>query len=199
MVAASKIKFDRNQALEAAMLVFWKKGYVGASLTDLTEAMAINKPSMYATFGNKETLFVLATDYYMQSVDLAHRFHLEQRHLPLRERLLNYLNSVVSEQCNEHSPKGCYVSLCISEAEGELIPDVARQKIMQVSEYTFNSLTDVFKQDKEAQDLNLAHDAELHACYLLTLLNGTAAMARAGKPCTELKPLIVIALKGLGL
>lgn len=56
--------FDADQVLEKAMLVFWQKGYQGASLADLTEAMGINRPSLYAAFGNKEALFRQVLDRY---------------------------------------------------------------------------------------------------------------------------------------
>src|ERR1700734_2391967 len=56
--------FDADEALDAAMRVFWKKGYEGASLSDLTAAMKIERPSLYATFGNKETLFLKVLDHY---------------------------------------------------------------------------------------------------------------------------------------
>ncbi|MEM6585892.1 MAG: TetR/AcrR family transcriptional regulator, partial [Pseudomonadota bacterium] len=49
--------FDRETALEAALNVFWAKGYDGASMADLTGAMGINKPSLYAAFGDKDALF----------------------------------------------------------------------------------------------------------------------------------------------
>ena len=56
--------FDLDQALDQAMQVFWQKGYEGASLPDLTEAMGINRPSLYAAFGNKEGLFRQVLDRY---------------------------------------------------------------------------------------------------------------------------------------
>src|SRR5437879_9881048 len=57
--------FDPDTALDRAMHVFWAKGYEGASLSDLTRAMRINRPSLYAAFGNKEQLFGKVLDRYM--------------------------------------------------------------------------------------------------------------------------------------
>src|ERR1700736_1862169 len=57
--------FDPDVALERAMHVFWAKGYQGAALSDLTQAMRINRPSLYAAFGNKEQLFRKVLDRYM--------------------------------------------------------------------------------------------------------------------------------------
>src|SRR4051794_3997112 len=56
--------FDPERALDRALRVFWEKGYEGASLPELTRAMGINRPSMYAAFGNKEALFRKAIDRY---------------------------------------------------------------------------------------------------------------------------------------
>ena len=56
--------FDVDEALDRALQVFWRKGYEGASLSELTEAMGINRPSLYAAFGNKEELFRKALDRY---------------------------------------------------------------------------------------------------------------------------------------
>ena len=58
--------FDIEKALERALRVFWEKGYEGSSLSDLTEAMGINRPSLYAAFGNKEALFRKALDRYVE-------------------------------------------------------------------------------------------------------------------------------------
>ena len=61
--------FDMNEALDRALDVFWRKGYEGASVSDLTVAMGINPPSLYAAFGNKEGLFRKALDRYMERHD----------------------------------------------------------------------------------------------------------------------------------
>ena len=57
-------EFDKDEVLGAALQVFWQKGYEGASLSDLTDAMGITRPSLYAAFGNKEALFLQALDRY---------------------------------------------------------------------------------------------------------------------------------------
>ncbi len=56
--------FDKEKALDAALQVFWRKGYEGASMADLTSAMGIEKPSLYAAFGDKEQLFLQVLDHY---------------------------------------------------------------------------------------------------------------------------------------
>src|ERR1700758_5514377 len=58
-------EFDPGEALDEALRVFWEKGYDGASLSDLTEAMGITRPSMYAAFGDKEALFRKVLDRYV--------------------------------------------------------------------------------------------------------------------------------------
>src|ERR1700724_4390739 len=58
-------EFDPDQVLDRALRVFWRSGYEGASMADLTEAMGITRPSLYAAFGNKEELFRKALDRYV--------------------------------------------------------------------------------------------------------------------------------------
>ena len=59
--------FDRGAALEAAMVVFWRKGFGAASMNDLCEAMGVSSPSLYAAFGSKEALYLEAIDHYVRT------------------------------------------------------------------------------------------------------------------------------------
>lgn len=59
-------EFDTDAALDHAMQLFWRKGFLGTSLSDLTNAMGITRPSLYAAFGNKESLFLRALDHYFR-------------------------------------------------------------------------------------------------------------------------------------
>ena len=63
-------EFDPDRALDRALEVFWRRGYEGASIADLTEAMGITKPSLYAAFGNKEELFRKTLDRYVDGPEI---------------------------------------------------------------------------------------------------------------------------------
>ncbi|WP_054112782.1 TetR/AcrR family transcriptional regulator [Marinagarivorans algicola] len=199
MASGRKLTFDKHQALEAAMYVFWKKGYGGASLAELTHSMGINKPSLYAAFGNKEALFVQATDYYAEVIGAKHNAFLTQKDTPLSMRLKLFLTSIIKGQCDKNNPKGCYISLCAAETESEDIPQAAQQKILEVSELTYKALVTLFKEDVEAQHYKLDTQAQHHACFLMATIHGTAAMARAGKSQKALMPVVDHAIEGLGL
>jgi AcrR family transcriptional regulator len=67
-------EFDTDEALDKAMMVFWQQGFEGASLSDLTEAMGISRPSLYAAFGNKEELFRRALGRYVETGPAAEHF-----------------------------------------------------------------------------------------------------------------------------
>ena len=77
--------FDMDKALDARARLFWRKGYEGTSIADLTEAMGINPPSLYAAFGGKEALFRQALDRY------------EAKHAVLLERGARRANGLRSD------------------------------------------------------------------------------------------------------
>ena len=91
MTSGRKREFDSEVALDAAMHTFWQKGYVGTSMSDLIESMGINKPSMYRAFGNKEALFVKATQRYIETQMKPHLAMLDEDSMSLRERLKKHM------------------------------------------------------------------------------------------------------------
>ncbi len=195
MAGGRQRSFDKQQALEQAMRVFWQKGYVGASLMDLTESMGINKPSMYAAFGNKEQLFIQATQNYLEKYAAGHAVFLEQQNLPVSTRLKNYLLSAVASQCGKDGPKGCYLSVCVTEAASLDMPADAHDTVNQAKIMAEDLLTDFFQKAQAKNELSKQHAASDLAQFFVTLLHGTAAMARADKSLTELEQSIDLALE----
>ncbi|WP_395373356.1 TetR/AcrR family transcriptional regulator [Marinicella sp. W31] len=194
MAGGRQREFNKDEALRDAMHVFWKKGFVGASLTDLTQGMGINKPSMYAAFGNKEQLFVQATQYYLEHNAEAHIKHLHMPDQPLKDRLKGYMLSAVSAQCDPDSPKGCYISLCVSEAASECIPDDAEAAITTAKNNGEDYLRNFFADEQHQGHIAKDVDCDELALYVMTVLHGTAAMARGGKSLQELLIIIDYAL-----
>src|SRR2546423_6942052 len=113
--------FDPDKALDRALQVFWRKGYEGASLSDLTGAMGINRPSLYAAFGNKEALFRRALDRYAAGPAAYAREALnEPTARAVAERLLGGAVDLLSDPRN---PRGCLVvqgALACGEAAGSV-------------------------------------------------------------------------------
>src|SRR5579863_2273019 len=97
--------FDIDKALDRAMKVFWRKGYEGASLPDLTKAMGINRPSLYAAFGNKEALFRKAIDRYTQGPASHVREALNE---PTARRVVERLfRGTINLITGSRNPRGC--------------------------------------------------------------------------------------------
>ena len=122
-------EFDVDEALAAALRVFWSKGYEGASLTDLTEAMGITRPSLYAAFGNKEALFRKALDLYERE-KLAYVG--EALAAPTsREVAERLLTGALEMQTSECEPRGCMRVIstisCGQEAESVRADLMARR------------------------------------------------------------------------
>src|SRR5579859_1340790 len=98
-------EFDVDQALDGALDVFWRKGYEGTSMSDLTEAMGITRPSLYATFGNKEELFRKALDRY-DSTCMA--FTREAMKQPTARAVVDrLLHGFADAQTDPAHPSGC--------------------------------------------------------------------------------------------
>ena len=97
--------FDVSKALDRALWVFWRKGYEGATLPDLTRAMGINRPSLYAAFGNKEALFRKVLDRYIEGPAAYLGKALEE---PTARATVEHLfHGVVDLLTDPRNPPGC--------------------------------------------------------------------------------------------
>lgn len=199
MTSGRKKSFDESTALNAAMDVFWQKGYVGASLTDLTKRMGINKPSMYSAFGNKEALFVKATQCYIDTKVKPHVALLFEEGVTLKLRLKNHMMSIVAMQCDAEHTKGCYLALCQSELVSGDIPEQAVQLLKEADAMPSQLYAELFNSDVEAIALGLNKNAEANGISLYTILKGTASMARSGIDKSQLEYGIDSILTGIGV
>src|SRR5450755_2983234 len=166
-------EFDIEQALDRALRVFWRKGYEGASLPDLTKAMGINRPSLYAAFGNKEALFRKALDRYAEGPGAYVRAALaEPTARAVAEQLLDGSIDLLTAPGN---PRGCLMVqgalACGQAAESVRRELVARRAAGE------EAIRQRFEQALADGDLPTdASPADL-AGYLVTVIRGMAVQA----------------------
>jgi len=190
MAAGRPRGFDLDTALDRATEVFWKKGYEGASLPELTEAMGINRPSLYAAFGNKEALFRRAMERYAQGPAI----HVEQALAePTARRVAErLLAATVDLLANPKNPRGCLLVhgalACGNEAEG--IRDALSAKRAAGEARLRERLTKA----RAAGDLpKSARPADL-ARFLMTVTQGLSVQAAGGATRKQLREVARLAL-----
>lgn len=110
-------EFDRTEALNKAMLLFWRKGYTATSMSDLYEAMGIKSPSLYAAFGSKENLYDEVLQHYEQCVAPLIWGDMEQEPSPKRA-VASWLEHSAEMLTRCDLPHGCMVTLSAVASEG---------------------------------------------------------------------------------
>ena len=183
-------EFCPDQALAAALRVFWRRGYEGASLTELTEAMGINRPSLYACFGNKEALFRKALDLYQrEKLAYVQAALAAPTARGVAERLLN---GALAMQSGTADPKGCLgvISSVACGAEAESI----RGEVIARRAASDAALVARFERAKTEGDLPGEIDAASLARYLGAVMQGLSVQASNGVGCTDLRGLVDTAL-----
>lgn len=179
-------EFCLDEALAAALQVFWSKGYEGASMSDLTEAMGITRPSLYAAFGNKESLFRKALDLYERE-KLA--FMGDALEAPTSRAVAEkLLRGVLDMQTSECEPRGCLrvISSVACGAEAESI----REEVIARRASSHRALLSRLERAKADGDLPDGVDAEGLANYLSAILQGMSVQASAGANRAQLESLV---------
>ena len=183
--------FDVDRALEKALLLFWRKGYEGASLSDLTQAMGINRPSLYAAFGDKEALFRKALDryttgpaaYVQKALDLP-------KARDVVERLLRGAVELLSEPS---TPQGCLLvqgALSCGKAA-----DPVRRELSARRTQGEAALRRRLKRALSEGDLPSDANAADLARYVVIVIHGMAVQAASGATRAQLHRVTRIALR----
>lgn len=184
--------FCTDTALDRAMTVFWRQGYEGASLADLTRAMGINSPSLYAAFGSKEGLFRAVLERY------------DQRRKGFMDKVLAapdaksvaqlFLEGVAefAADTSGRNPPGCLLLQSGLSCGDQVIPDeLARHRAEKE-----RALRERFARAKKEGDLSSNAEPAALARYLVTMANGICVQAAAGASAGELREIARMTLAG---
>jgi AcrR family transcriptional regulator len=184
-------EFDVDEALDRALRVFWRRGYEGATLPDLTAAMGINRPSLYAAFGSKEELFRKALDRYVEGPAAFVREALnEPTARAVAERLLGGTIDLVTDRRN---PRGCLIvqgALACGETAESVRREVAARRVAGEV-----AVRQRFERARADGDLPAEADAADLARYVVTVMRGMAVQATGGASREDLRRVAELALQ----
>jgi AcrR family transcriptional regulator len=183
-------EFDTEKALDQALLLFWRYGYEGTSLSALTEAMGINMPSLYSAFGNKESLFRKVLDRYIQKPASYLPDALKE---PTARRVVEKLfRGAINMVMDPRHPDGCLL------VQGALVSgpltESVREELNRRRAAAQAALRQRFERAVEEGDLPLETNARKLAAYVITLIWGLSVQATGGATRSQLKEVADVAL-----
>jgi AcrR family transcriptional regulator len=188
------ISFEKDTALEAAMLLFWERGFEGASMADLTQAMGLSPSSIYAAFGDKHALFSLAVRRY---VDSRAQYATKALNEPTLEKVIRaLLASTVAFLTTPGHPPTCMTLAgavgCSADAvpARDLMTEVRRQNEVAIRK----RLLEARKSGELSKDINV----DDYTRYLSSILAGLSIQAANGSTKAQLKRTSQMALRHLG-
>lgn len=189
-------QFDRDEALQKAMSLFWRYGYESTSLAQLKLAMGgISAASLYAAFGSKESLYKEAVNLYLATSGGEVREALSNPDLDPIEAITLALRSAVKEQAGGSHPRGCMVVLSATNCspENEHIQE-AMEKERKRTRLAFRHC---LQRGIEVGAFHPETDTDSLSAFFSTILNGISIQARDGFTQTELNKVIDVALSSL--
>lgn len=183
--------FDMDKALDSALKVFWKKGYEGTSLPDLTEAMGINRPSLYAAFGNKEALFRKVMQRYVEGPGSHSASAFKE---PTAYKVVEaLLHSGICTVTNPRNPHGCLMVqsalACGDDAQ------VIRRELAKHRKASEVALAQRFEQAKSEGDLPADTHCMSLARYVMAVAFGLAVQSTHGATREDLMAVADVVLK----
>ncbi len=185
--------FDRAAALRRAMEVFWARGYDGASMADLTAAMGINSPSLYAAFGCKEALFREALELY-ESREGGSASRSLQEAPTARAGVEAMLRENATAYTAPDRPPGCMIVL--ASAVGIPASPEVRDYLVEANRRSVAQIKARVDRGVAEGDVPEGVDTQAIAAYFATVLNGLTIQARNGAGCPALQAVVDSAMAG---
>lgn len=176
-------EFDVDTALDRALELFWRDGYEGASINEIAEAMGVSKPSLYAAFGDKASLYLRALERY------AERHRCEQARVldaepDARRAVERLLLAAVDSLASPDLPGGCMVVSGSTSCGSAAVPETVRQALCNALRSGANALEARLSRAQKDGQLSEDVDVSALALYFSTVLAGLSVQAR-GQQCRE--------------
>ncbi len=184
--------FDEQEALQKAMLLFWKYGYEATSMSDLTKALNLTAPSIYSTFGDKSQLFSACLDYYLEHEACSLELIFQQAETA-KVAIELYLYENLKKLLQQNKPSGCMLVTATMNCSPEHQPlqhDLLLKR-QQVKEKIYQRL----QQGIRDQDLSPNANIQAMTDYYATVIQGLTMQARDGVPIEQLEEVVTLALK----
>lgn len=177
-------EFDERQALLAAMLVFWEKGYEGTSIQDLERATGLRRTSIYNAFGNKRALFERVLACYKESI-MASLFAAMDGAPDIREGIARLLDAALDVNYDDEYPGGCLVVLSVVESGQH--DAASRASLEQSMQELRQGLQNRIARAKKRGELPDHLDAGATATTIATVMAGMMVLGKAHFPRSTLK------------
>jgi AcrR family transcriptional regulator len=188
------ISFDKDAALEAAMLLFWERGYEGTSMADLSQAMALNPSSIYAAFGDKHALFSLAVKRY---IDSRAQYAMRALEEPTLARVIRALfDNTVAFLTTPGHPPTCMTLAGAMGCSVDATP--ARDLMTEIRKQNEVAMRERLLRARRSGELAKKINVDDYTRYLSSILAGLSIQAANGSTKAELKRTARMALHYLG-
>lgn len=185
------LSFDRDAALEQAMLVFWKHGYEATSLSDLTRAMGVTPPSIYTAYGDKKSLFLEAVKRYLSGPITAEQ--VIDGAVSAEDAARNLLKGAAVAFTGETTPPGCLLAssaISCSAAAADVQAELAAFRGAIESR-----LCERIGRAVEDKELPVETDAEALAGHVMASIQGLSTLARDGASREKLLRIAAVAME----
>ncbi|MDX4954556.1 TetR/AcrR family transcriptional regulator [Delftia acidovorans] len=184
-------EFDRDQALERAMLAFWRRGYEGTSMADLVQALGIASARIYAAFGSKQDLFREAVQRY-EAGDGGFADRAMAQEPRVRDALARVLRDAVATYTDDAHPLGCMVVTAATNCAEE--NEAVAAWLAEHRRLRTQSLIDRLQRALDEGELRAGTDVQALGDFYATQLHGISVQARDGVPRERLLAAVQTAL-----